>query len=342
MLPSLRAFLTGIIDYAGLFPPAQLPLDQAVRNYLRYRQEGDAWMLGRFICPAARLEELHAFEKELFRSGPPFAVSALGRGGKNPDDFLAGFRADLDAIASFRSRYGARVTVEIIETRLPAGTSADALAADAVKMLASGGRKSHVDEEKQGAGAERDKQGANAPRSPHSVLTPYFETVFGPDWRPTVGAVIAGIAAAPRDPRQMPGFKLRCGGLEAAAFPTPEQVAFAVTACRDAGVPLKCTAGLHHPVRRFDAGVQTQMHGFLNVFGAGVLAQARRLTEDQVRQIVADEKAENFTFEANRFRWKEFQASTEEIVAARQRGVVSFGSCSFDEPREDLRMLGLL
>ena len=39
MRGSLRALLTGIIDYAGLFPPARLPLDQAVRNYGRYRNE---------------------------------------------------------------------------------------------------------------------------------------------------------------------------------------------------------------------------------------------------------------------------------------------------------------
>ena len=30
ILPSVRAFLAGIIDYAGLFPPAKLPLDKAI------------------------------------------------------------------------------------------------------------------------------------------------------------------------------------------------------------------------------------------------------------------------------------------------------------------------
>ena len=39
MSPSLRALLTGIVDYAGLFPPAQLSLDEAIRNYARYRTE---------------------------------------------------------------------------------------------------------------------------------------------------------------------------------------------------------------------------------------------------------------------------------------------------------------
>ncbi len=55
--PVLRSLLTGLIDYAGLFPPAGLGMDAAVRNYDSYVQGEHAWMLGKFILPAARLEE---------------------------------------------------------------------------------------------------------------------------------------------------------------------------------------------------------------------------------------------------------------------------------------------
>lgn len=58
--PALHALLAGAIDYAGLFPPAQLGLQAAVTNYLRYRDSSDVWALGRFVIPAARLEELGA------------------------------------------------------------------------------------------------------------------------------------------------------------------------------------------------------------------------------------------------------------------------------------------
>src|SRR5262245_16658395 len=58
MVESLHSLLSGILDYAGLFPPAALPLEQAVRQYARHRHEGDAWLLGRFVCPAAKLMEL--------------------------------------------------------------------------------------------------------------------------------------------------------------------------------------------------------------------------------------------------------------------------------------------
>jgi hypothetical protein len=138
-----------------------------------------------------------------------------------------------------------------------------------------------------------------------------------------------------------PGFKLRCGGLHASSVPSSEDVAFVIIACRVCRVPLKFTAGLHHPMRHFDAGLKTHMHGFINVFGAGVLAHARHLNEDQVRAIIEDEDPQDFIFEDDGFRWKDWRATTEEIVAAR-REVVSFGSCNFDEPREDLRKLGWL
>lgn len=57
---SARALLAGAIDYAGLFPPAGLGMAVAAANYRRYRASADAWALGRFVCPAARLAELEA------------------------------------------------------------------------------------------------------------------------------------------------------------------------------------------------------------------------------------------------------------------------------------------
>lgn len=54
---SVRTLLAGAIDYAGLFPPAGLPMTEAVINYALYRNSNYSWMLGRFIVPAARLQE---------------------------------------------------------------------------------------------------------------------------------------------------------------------------------------------------------------------------------------------------------------------------------------------
>jgi hypothetical protein len=327
MLPSVRAFLSEIIDYAGLFPPAQLPMAQAVGNYARCRQDPESWMLGRFICPAARLTELSAFHDEI-HAAMPFVVSALGRGGKDVSEFLTGLRADLDAMARFREHHGEAVRVDVLEVRLPADVH-QPHELDALRAL---------------LGAVADLIESLGP----PALTPFYEIATGPQWHSTLSAVRHILASdrksAGRERRRCRpgGVKVRCGGLEASAFPSPEQVAFALTACRDAAVPLKATAGLHHPIRHFDGDVQTTMHGFLNVFGAGVLAHARGLSEDQVTKIIADENASHFLFDNGQFRWDAIHATNTEIGAARRDAVISFGSCSFAEPRDDLRALGLL
>ena len=328
MAPGFRAFMSGLIDYAGLFPPAKLPLDPAIRNYVRYRTEPEAWMLGRFICPAARLGELRAYQGDLFRQGPPFAFSVLGRGGETPAEFLAGLDADLAAIAAFRQTHGERVTAEVLEVRLPAA-EVELRDADAVRGLLND--------------VAARVEAAGPPR-----LALFFEAPLGTEWRDVIGGTVRGIAdynatSTPARVRCGPaGFKLRCGGVDASAFPSAEQVAFALTACRDAGIALKATAGLHHPIRRFDGGVQSMMHGFFNVFGAGMLAHAHGLDESAVRAILEDESAESFSFKGDTFSWKGMSVSRDEIERARAAAVTTFGSCSFDEPREDLKALRLL
>lgn len=55
---TLHALLHTVVDYAGLFPPASLTMDAAAKNYSTYRNDRQAWMLGRFVVPVARLDEL--------------------------------------------------------------------------------------------------------------------------------------------------------------------------------------------------------------------------------------------------------------------------------------------
>src|SRR5665213_3145408 len=53
----IRVLLAGAIDYAGLFPPAALPMRDAVRNYRAYLESSDSWALGRFIVPLEHFRE---------------------------------------------------------------------------------------------------------------------------------------------------------------------------------------------------------------------------------------------------------------------------------------------
>ncbi len=119
------------------------------------------------------------------------------------------------------------------------------------------------------------------------------------------------------------GYKLRTGGVTADAFPTSMQ------------------AGLHHPLRRYREEVETKMHGFLNVLGAAVLAAEHRWDANQTAIMLDEENADSFSFTDDFFAWREWRIDTKRLQY-RRRFVVSFGSCSFDEPRDDLRALNLL
>ncbi len=293
MTASLRALLSNVIDYAGLFPPAELSLDESIRNYARYLHDPDAWMLGRFICPAARLKELEP-HVPLFSESRPLGVSALGRGKQTAESF-DGFSGDFNAIRGFEDAHRGRARVEVFEAQLPEG----------IAFAAAPKRRSL-----------------------------FFEPARGV--RDAISHLIRSVGVTGD------GFKLRTGGVEAAAFPAAELIAFAIASCRDANVPIKFTAGLHHPIRHFNTSVDTKMHGFINVFVAGVLAHVAGLNEQQLVSILDDEDPASFSFDDDALRWRDHRATTDQIASIRRDRVTSFGSCSFDEPRDDLRALGWL
>lgn len=333
MSKPFHSFTEKIIDYAGLFPPAQLPMDAAIRHYAEYRKGADSWMLSRFICPASRLRELKIYKNELFGEGDPFHFSILIRSGKDRQEFLRGFEKDLEITREFLDFNEGRAVADVIEARLPGDVFQQANPSLVSKFL-------------------NNIAAVVEAKSP-VALTAFYEVDFiiaGKNWPKALNAAVKGIAEHKRYAQNAgnfqhyreAGFKLRCGGVEPQMYPSPEQVATAIDSCLHHRVALKATAGLHHPVRHFNKAEGVRMHGFLNVFGAVVLAKAHHLSVEQIREIIEDEDASNFMFTQRAFAWRNLRASLDEIKKARNQSAISFGSCSFDEPREDLRALKFL
>ncbi|HUR92588.1 MAG TPA: hypothetical protein VMY38_07935 [Gemmatimonadaceae bacterium] len=108
----VRALATGLVDYAGLFPPANLGMAEAMANYAAYLAGPDAWMLGRFVLPNARLAEFDALSAGLLSSGEgsaPWRIAALS------GDELA---ADVEAALGFNCRHwpGSEIGHAIIDS----------------------------------------------------------------------------------------------------------------------------------------------------------------------------------------------------------------------------------
>jgi hypothetical protein len=65
-MTAVETLLAGLIDYAGLYPPASLDMRTAVANYLRYREGKHRAALGRFIVSADRIGELRSAAGDAF------------------------------------------------------------------------------------------------------------------------------------------------------------------------------------------------------------------------------------------------------------------------------------
>jgi hypothetical protein len=111
--------------------------------------------------------------------------------------------------------------------------------------------------------------------------------------------------------------KIRCGG---ECVPSVDELADFIRGCKERGLLFNATAGLHHAVR------QNGAHGFLNVLAAAVFDE----------DALAEEDAEAFRVSDDAFHWRDRSAPPD-------RGLfVSFGSCSFFEPVDELKALGLV
>ena len=135
---------------------------------------------------------------------------------------------------------------------------------------------------------------------------------------------------------------MHCGGREPSDVPSVEALAALIVACRDARVPLKAAKGLQHPIRHYDDGLDTDMHGFVNLFAAAVLAAEHQLDPEHVQPILREEAANNFRFEKEGFSWRNLSASLDGIRHTREHLALSFGSSSFEDPIDNLRDIDLL
>jgi hypothetical protein len=106
---SIRALLTGIIDYAGLFPPSQLSMPQAVANYAAYKNSNYKWMLGRFVVPVTRLDEFTQSAKDLFSGETEsWHLSVLAS-----DDIYR----TVQQIEDFNAEYAPKAVADVLEVK---------------------------------------------------------------------------------------------------------------------------------------------------------------------------------------------------------------------------------
>ncbi len=312
LIDARRTLLGGLIDYAGLFPPASLDLSGAVAEYRTARRGPHAWMLGRFLCPTSVIEDLAAILSQTMKAGEqPWSVGAIFDEPPGTAALHAGvFDKHMDPAA--------RVTA--VELRTPPAAADGRPAPAAADVL---------------------RPAATAVSSVGPEVYGFLEVSRTDAWASGIPAVVDGIGRLRTELLLPLGAKLRTGGLDAQAFPTPEQVAAFVIACHRSGVPFKATAGLHHPVRHYDPAIDVMRHGFLNLLvAAGLAAEGEDVAV--VTDAIADDDPKGFAAGPAGLRWRNRRIGAATLRTMRHDMFPGYGSCSFEEPVDDLLAMGIL
>ncbi len=292
---SIRVLLSEIIDYAGLFPPSEVSMAEAVLNYATYKNSNFNWMLGRFVVPVSRLDEFwDAAGDFVSRDANGWRLSVLAG-----EDIYDTIRKTDD----FNAQHSPFVFCDTLEVR-----------------------------------ATTESKIENTVDALPEYITAYFEIPNNE----RLGDLVATLAFLGQRA------KLRTGGVTADAFPRPQEIIRFIRTCLAANVPFKATAGLHHPLRCFRPltyapnAPQGTMHGFLNMFLT--VGYVREGYESLIlEEILEDEFEEGFEFDDDGVTWhNDYALNIDQLARLRRENIISFGSCSFDEPIADLQQIGLL
>jgi hypothetical protein len=159
----------------------------------------------------------------------------------------------------------------------------------------------------------------------------YFEAPGGCDPEESIVALAATGSMA----------KIRTGGITRDAVPSVPELAHFLSCCASYEVPFKATAGLHHPIRAnhpltyHPQSDRAVMHGYLNVLLASLLLRYDG-TDSDASELLGDLSPANFRLDDEYVCWRDRTFSRRQIMQVRKELMVSFGSCSFTEPLNEI------
>jgi len=302
---SLPSYVHDLVDDAAIFPPGNAPLDEAVAAHRHHQASSYAGLVGPFVISDARLAELG--EVVSLRDASSLGSSGRATGSTTRDD-----RDDLDVIVVVTGGAGA------IEPAVTWASRTEGLALAGLEVAMRESDAGDLAPNARRIVTAVDQLGLDVPVS---VEVP---RLYGADPSASWLGALDELAAV--DHR----LKLRTGGLEVDAFPSPHELGTCIAAALDRELRFKCTAGLHHAVRHTDPQTGFDHHGFLNVLlatrasldGAGVDDVAAVLDTRDGAALTRDLDADALT--------------------SARRWFTSFGSCSVLDPLDDLTKLGLV
>jgi hypothetical protein len=302
---AVRVLLLDAIDYAGLFPPAELDMAGAVSEYASYIESDDSWALGTFVVPAGRLDEMGSTARALL--DPEARALGLPNWWRLSAVLGPDVATEMSRVDAFHAEYGTDRDgwwgqVQGIELRAPTVDAIDA----SLRVIPN-------------------------------TFDRYVEVPIVEDPTPLVRAIgrsgaFAKVRTGGTDADAFPGSAHLARFLAACVA---ERVPFKATA------GLHHPVRAEYPLTYAPSSVRGTMYGFLNVYLATAFLCAGE-NETVARAVLEERGTDAFQFDDAGVEWRGHRVGLDEINQSKQFAMKSFGSCSFREPLDDLTALGLL
>ncbi|WP_158999338.1 hypothetical protein [Pigmentibacter ruber] len=314
-MQSLNIFMHELLDYAGLFPPAKLTLQESLLNYSSYTKHKQKNWLGKFILPSNKIEDCIEImlNQKFFKSNDTnLNFSIILNSCEKFNDFNKIIDSDLKSLKNFESTFKNNIHIDSIEFLPPKEVFQPSNLSLFKNMLF----------------LVNDKL-----LNVNKLKFKFLEIPFSENINEYI-EFISEFNTQHKDTNFC--IKLRTGGVTPNQIPSAFHIAQAIRLSAEKQIPIKTTAGLHVPVPNDNPEVGARLHGFFNIFSCLLLCYKKLLTISEMENILTNYSYSDFKFtEEGLTIGNKFLANVE-MTQLRNSFIKSFGTCSFLEPIEHL------
>ncbi len=329
MSKSLHQLLATAVNYAGLYPPTSLKLNEALNSYVDFSHSKYSWMLANFVLPHNELPSLSNFADRKHHLKGPLSLCITGPETETLFEFKNVINSIEKEIKEAHTGYPGEVRTNLLELKLPLNSVETLNPEELIKALEA-----------------VVSTTAESRLLPHRV---FFE-VPGHEYSAEITKKIIKVIAVHNksilkrkvNNYLFSGIKINCSDKKAGEIPDAAYIADVLLYARDANVAVKFSGKENTPFPSYNYSFGTKVHGFINIFAASILAYTQDLTLEETVEVIEEKSPENFSFKDDYFAWRELAAPTLEIKMLRMLSITSFNFTSFTTPVDGLKELGYI
>lgn len=294
---TLDVLLSELFDYAGMFPPAALSFESAARESTALRSSlKRPWLVGNDLVLDTKWAQELA-SKRPQEWGYSRTPSICLLATEAPASVLT----TCDDLLMKREGNPSRYSIASLEARCTAASLQETI------------------------------ESFTEYCSKHRIILALEPDLSGAHWRSELDACLRHIT---QDSAKMDtlALKVRCNGDTAI---TREKAPIIIEEATASGVHLKLTGGLHHPI--VEAERYGNTFGFLTIAAAVMFRRAlgTRFTVDHCARLLSSDSVASLSF-GETIRFEELEISNIDLVKAKNSALFAIGTCSLQEPDEDL------